>query len=211
MADLAKTKGWWDAVDDADLSQPGKRFVGLEWGARRIRTFDGSIMPALLQIPAYTVAALEAGVVTRPPEQIRSLLGVRRHRQRVLGRPDPLDYHVILDEAALRRPGGDAETMGAQLDHILDLVRTRPNVKVQVVPFSAGLYSGQSGTFVIMDFDSSDADPGLVHIEPGFAASHYLDQRSDVYLYSRVFQSLLDVALDTVESLDFIRSVASGH
>jgi hypothetical protein len=208
LAELTKTTGWWDAYDDADLSAEGKHFAGLEWGARRIRTFDGSIMPALLQIPGYTVAALDAGLVGRPPEQVDRMLAIRRQRQRVLANPDPLDYHVIVDEAALRRPGGDPTTMSAQLHHIVDLASTRPNVTVQVVPFTTGLYSGQSGTFVIMDFDPSDSEPGLVHIEPGFAASLYLDQRTDVYLYSRLFRSLVDAALTPAESIDLLRSVA---
>jgi hypothetical protein len=208
LAALARAKGWWDAYDEADLSAEGKRFVGYEWGARRIRTFDGSIMPALLQIPGYTTAALSAGISDRPPEQIGRLLAVRRQRQRALGQPDPLDYQVVVDEAALRRPGGDPETMWAQLAHVVDLAETRSNITVQVVPFSAGLYPAQSGTFVIIDFDLGDDDPGIVHVEPGFDGSLYMEERQDIYLYSRVFQRLLEVALSPAESLDLLRSVA---
>jgi hypothetical protein len=208
LAEQARARSWWDAYDEADLSKEGKRFIGFEWGSRRMRTFDGSILPSLLQLPAYTAAALEAGLVDRPPEQIERLLTVRRQRQRVLGRPDPLVYHAIVDEAALRRPGGDPETMSAQLHHIVDLVSTRPNVTIQVVPFSAGLYPGQSGTFVIMDFDESDVEPGIVHTEPGFADSLYIDRRADIYLYSRVFQRLGEVALSPEDSVDLLRRVA---
>lgn len=208
LANLAKSKGWWDAYDSADLSDEGKRFVGYEWGARRIRTYDGSIMPALLQIPGYTTAALEAGLLDRPPEQIDRLLAVRRHRKRALGEPDPLNYHVVLDEGALRRPGGSIETMRAQLDHISDLARTRDNVTVQVVPFEAGLYPGQSGTFVIMEFDDRGNEPGLVHAEPGFAGSLYVEARSEIYLYSRVFQRLVETALSPEESVDLMLSVS---
>jgi hypothetical protein len=209
QAELARAKAWWDSYDEADLSAEGKRFVGYEWGARRIRSFDGSIMPALLQIPGYTAAALAAGVGDRPPEQINRLLAVRRQRQRALGQPDPLEYEVVLDEAALRRPGGDRETMRAQLSHVLDLSETRPNIRVQVVPFSAGLYPAQSGTFVIMEFGESDDDPGLVHVEPGFTGSLYMEERNEIYLYSRVFQRLLEIALSPAESMDLIRSVIS--
>jgi uncharacterized protein DUF5753 len=110
LAEQARDRGWWDSFDDADLSAEGKRFIGYEWGARRLRSFDGSIMPALLQIPGYTAAALAAGINDRPPEQIDRLIAVRRQRQRVLGRPDPLEYQVVLDEAALRRPCGRSST-----------------------------------------------------------------------------------------------------
>jgi hypothetical protein len=207
QAELARARGWWDSYDEADLSSEGKLFVGYEWGARRIRSFDGSIMPALLQIPGYTEAALAAGVGARPPEQINRLLAVRRQRQRALGQPDPLEYEVVLDEAALRRPGGSPDTMRAQLNHVLDLAETRKNITVQVVPFSAGLYPAQSGTFVIMEFGVDDEDAGLVHVEPGFTGSLYMEERNEIYLYSRVFQRLLEIALSPIESMDLIRSV----
>lgn len=208
LARLARARGWWDDYDDADLSTDGKRYVGLEWGARRLRTFDGSIMPALLQIPGYSAATLQSGIESRPPEQIQRLLTVRRQRQRCLGQPDPLEYHVVLDEAALRRPGGDTVTMRAQLSHIIDLAQTRPNITVQVVPFSAGLYPAQSVTFVIMDFDADDEDPGLVHVEPGFSSSIYVEDRADIYLYSRVFGHLLEIALSPERSLELLRAAA---
>jgi hypothetical protein len=208
LAGLARDRGWWDEYEQADLPREGKRFVGYEWGARRIRSFDGSIMPALLQIPGYTVAALDAGLAARPPEQVRRLLAVRRQRQRALSEPDPLQYHAILDEAALRRPGGSADTMRAQLDHIIDLTTLRPNITVQIVPFSVGLYVGLSGNFVIMDFDRRDDEPGIVHAEPGFDSSVYVEERSELYLYSRVFQRMAELALSPAESLDLMASVA---
>ena len=78
---------------------------------------------------------------------------------------------------------------------------------MQVVPFSAGLYPAQSGTFVIMELGTSGEDPGLVHVEPGFTGSLYMEERNDIYLYSRVFQRLLDIALSPDETADLIRSV----
>lgn len=210
LAELARAKGWWDAYDDADLAAAGKRFIGYEWGAHRIRTYAGTIWPALLQIPGYTAASLRSGVTRRPPEQVRRLLEIRRQRQRVLGPPDPLQYHVVVDEAALRRPGGDRNTMRAQLHHVADQAETRANVTVQVVPFDAGLYAAQSGTFVILDFDSRDDDPGLVHLEPGFAGSLYVEDRGEIYLYSQLFEHLLQVALSPEESIETLRIVAAA-
>jgi hypothetical protein len=210
LAALARTKGWWDAYDDADLAAAGKRFIGYEWGAQRIRTYAGTIWPALLQIPGYTAASLRSGVTHRPPEQVKRLLDVRRQRQRVLGPPDPLRYHVVVDEAALRRPGGDHDTMRAQLHHVADQAETRANVTVQVVPFDAGLYAAQSGAFVILDFDARDDDPGLVHLEPGFAGSLYIEDRGEIYLYSQLFEHLLQIALSPEESIETLRTVATA-
>lgn len=206
LAELVRAKGWWEAYEDADLSTEAKLYVGYEWGARRIRTFAGTMWPALLQIPGYTSAALQSGVVHRPPEQIRQLVEIRRQRQRVLGSPDPLEYHVVVDEAALRRPGGDAATMRAQLLHVVDQAETRPNIAVQVVPFSARLYAAQSGAFTLLDFDEDD--PGLVHLEPGFASSIYVEDLEQLYRYSQLFGHALEVAAGPEESLSLLRAAA---
>lgn len=210
LAETARTKGWWEAYGDVDLSAEGKRYIGFEWGARRIRAFSGSIMPALLQIPSYTGSALRRWVSHRPPEQVRRLLEIRRLRQRVLGPPDPLTYHAVFDEAALHRPGGDANTMRAQLLHLVDQAEVRPNVTVQLVPFSAGVYPAQSGTFILLEFESRDDDPGIVHIEPGYARALFIDQRADLYVYSRVWEQLLELALSPDESLQRLRTVAKN-
>jgi hypothetical protein len=98
--------------------------------------------------------------------------------------------------------------MAAQLHHVVDLAAGRANITVQVVPFSAGLYAGQAGTFVLMQFGTAEDDPGLVHLEPGFDGSLYLEERRDLYLYSRLFQGLVEVALPPAESLALVRQVA---
>lgn len=206
LAAKARAKGWWDAYDDADLPKTAKRFTGYEWGARRIRCFTGSLVPPLLQTPNYTVELLRAGLVHRPSEQVAKLVEVRRRRQQILDHPDPLDYHAVMDQAALHREAGGPDVLAAQLLHIAEVAERRPNVTVQVVPWSAGLYPAQAGTSSVLDLDY---DLSLVHLEPGLAESLFLDDRRDVYLYAQVFERILDVALDPDDTIHLLRTAAN--
>lgn len=205
LAQKARAKGWWDAYDDADLPKTAKRFTGYEWGARRIRCFTGSLVPPLLQTADYTIELLRAGLVHRPSEQVAKLVEVRRRRQQILDHPDPLEYHAVMDQAALHREAGGPDVLAVQLEHIAEVAEQRPNVTVQVVPWSAGLYPAQAGTSSVIDLDY---DLSLVHLEPGLAESLFLDDRRDVYLYAQVFERILDVALDPDETTDLLRTVA---
>lgn len=206
LAEKARAKGWWDTYDDADLPKTAKRFTGYEWGALRIRCFTGSLVPPLLQTAEYTVELLRAGLVHRPAEQVAKLIEVRRRRQQLLDHSDPLDYHAVMDQGVLHREAGGPDVLAAQLDHIAEVAERRPNVVVQIVPWTAGLYPAQAGTSSVIDLDY---DLSLVHLEPGLAESLFLDNRRDVYLYAQVFERILDVALDPGETINLLRTGAN--
>ncbi len=184
LAAGAQTKGWWETIPDAVASPSARQYMALEWGAGRIRSYAGLFVPALLQTPAYTAAVLNSWS-PQPAERVNRVVDARRRRRAVLEPPDPLDYHVIVDEALLHRNAGPG-VMTEQVAHILDMAATHPNIKVQVLPFAAGLYAGQGSPFNLLDFGVPD-DPGLVHVEPGLAEPMYMDDESEFFRYAQLF------------------------
>lgn len=206
LAEATRERGWWD--DDPDMTAVQKRYAGLEWGARLLRENSGSIVAALLQTPDYTRALLSASDQPWSPEQLASVVATRRRRRAVLDGPDPLDYRVLMDEAALLRPAGPPAMMADQLLHIIEVASTHPNVEVRIVPFSAGLYPGTISPFTVFTFTDSDR---LVHLEPGLASAGYVDDRADLDLYSRAFERMYGMALGRDETLGLLQSVATNR
>src|SRR5262245_54527807 len=45
LVDQTRTRGWWDEFTDSELPPGAKQWAALEWGARRIRTFTGTVVP----------------------------------------------------------------------------------------------------------------------------------------------------------------------
>ncbi|MFK3981104.1 Scr1 family TA system antitoxin-like transcriptional regulator [Micromonospora sp. NPDC050397] len=122
-----------------------------EEAAASLRWFEPSVIPGLLQTEAYARAVLASGPIAA--EDVERFVKVRLERQRaVFDRPRPPLAVFVVDEAALRR--GAPELMHEQLDHLVEMA-SRPNIFVHVIPFSAGLYPGQAGPFVIGGVEGS--------------------------------------------------------
>jgi hypothetical protein len=201
---VARQQGWWDRWGDEDLPRGARRYLGTEDGAVHLRAFAPSIVHGLVQVPDYTREILRSYKVL-PEARISLLVKLRQRRQTLLHRDDdPLEVHLIFDEAAVIRQVGSLETMKAQLLHIANVAELLENVTVQIVPFSAGPHGAYFGPFSIVELPWAD-DSGLVYVE-GLVEARYLEARSDVYEHSTLFERLVEMALTPTESVAMFRA-----
>jgi hypothetical protein len=112
--------------------------------------------------------------------------------------PDAAAY-----EAVLHREVGDFKTMHDQLLHLAEMSR-RPNITVEVVPYSAGAHSGLLGAFVIADFDDAAA---IAYLETA-AEGQTVEESSVVAKVALTFDTLRSEALPRGASRDLITKVA---
>ena len=78
-------------------------------------------------------------------------------RQQILTRSDiPARLWVVVDEAALRRPIGGHDVMRGQVEALLEINNSLPNVRLQVIPFNAGGHAAAGGAFSILRFPDED-------------------------------------------------------
>lgn len=135
-------------------------YAEMEARAAYISSFQAEVVDGLLQTEGYARAVL--GV--RNEENLDAKVAARMERQRILDRDNPPLMWVVLSEAVLRQEIGGREVMRNQLAHLLGL-RGREWVKVQILPFEAGVHAGVMGSFYLLRFDD---DPDLVYTErPG--------------------------------------------
>jgi transcriptional regulator with XRE-family HTH domain len=174
-AQEARKRGWWEDYDDDVLPEWFRRYVGFEQGAADLRTYEPQFVSGLLQTADYMAALSRGSPVDLTERQVAQRIELRLRRQEVLTRtPEPLRCWVVLDESALRRAAGGPQVMQAQLDHIVDVAQ-RPNVTVQVLPFSRGAHPGIGSGFTILRFPWG-TDPGVVYLESGWSAGLYLEE-----------------------------------
>lgn len=203
LAELAKEKGWWDG--NRAVPDWFSLYVGLEWGAERIREWELGFPPGILQTRSY-VEALVSNEDGLSEVAVRELVDARLRRQEALRRRDgPLRMHAIVDEAALRRGVGGAEVMREQLDYLVEVQRWE-NVTVQVMPFSAGEHRGHLGSFSWMGFPRA-GDPGVVYLE-NQRGGIYLEEVDEVAMFNGVFESLSEQALSPADSTGFLSELA---
>lgn len=200
LAREARRKAWWDEYGDI---VPG-RYVGFEADAESIRTYQGLMIPGLLQCEAYTRALIAEVMTGVSDAELDRRVRVRKARQALLTEDDPLRIHAVVDEAALRRRVGGRDVMREQLERLRETT-AEPNITVQVMPFAAGGHPGMDGPFVILSFPEH-LDPDVVYIE-STRSGVYLEQPSDVQSYATMFEHLVNRSLSPADSAALIAEV----
>jgi transcriptional regulator with XRE-family HTH domain len=201
LAREARKKGWWHAYNEVFTGS----FVGLESDASSLHAHQALLVPGLLQTEDYTRAVHKAIRPDQPDEEIERRVLARLARQNLLNDPQPPEYWAIIDEAVLHRVVGGPDIMRAQLNRLVDAAEM-PHVTLQVVPFGAGAHAGMEGPFLILGFPEQ-ADPDVVYVENTTTGS-YLEEPSDVYRYTLMFDHLRASALNTSETMRMVKEAA---
>ncbi|QFQ99519.1 helix-turn-helix domain-containing protein [Streptomyces phaeolivaceus] len=203
LAKEANVAGWWHSYSDV-LPSWFPTYVGLEAAAHLIRSYEVQFVHGLLQTEAYAHAVVSRGMKGASEAEIDKRVALRMERQKYLVAESAPEFHCVLDEAALRRPYGDREVMRGQLQHLIE-ISERPNVRLQVMPFSFGGHSGESGAFTVLSFAESDLTD-VVYLEQ-LTSALYLDKREDIAQYERAIRQLQDDSPSPSESRDLLRGL----
>ncbi len=203
LAREANVAGWWHSYTDV-LPSWFPTYVGLEGAASLIRVYEVQFVHGLLQTEEYAREVVRRGMKGASAADIERRVALRLERQRHLLSDNAPELHIVLDEAALRRPYGDRDVMRGQLQHLID-ISGRPNVRLQIMPFSFGGHSGESGAFTILSFPESDLSD-VVYLEQ-LTSALYLDKREDVAQYEQALKELQQDSPGPDESRDLLRGL----
>lgn len=167
----------------------------------RIQSFNASLIPGLLQTPAYMRSLFAAGEPGISPREIESLVAARLGRQEILRRDCPPDFWWILNEAALQQAVGGPAVMREQLGALLPLVETRHTL-IQVVPFEAGARSLMLGTLIVLTLP----DNSTTVYQGGPRNGEIFDDRETVMQRVREYDRMKVCALSPRESAALIKA-----
>jgi transcriptional regulator with XRE-family HTH domain len=198
----ANAPGWWQQYGDL-LPQWFKAYVDLESAATLIRTYEGQLVPGLLQTEDYMRAVIGAHL-DEPPEEAERRVALRMARQTLLTRPDRPRLWAVIDEAALRRPLGSPEAMRGQLERLIAATKL-VNVVLQILPFRAGAHPGMVGAFSILRFADGEL-PDVVYVEH-LTSAQYLDRRDDVNRYLHVMDRISMRAAPPDKTMDILHKI----
>jgi hypothetical protein len=168
LARLARLKPWWYAYRD-HFTAGFQSYLDLEAGASALKLHQAGCVPGLMQTERYARAVNRATAPQPvPQDQLDLEIDVRMRRQRgVFGQEEPPAIVALLDEGCLRRTCGDRPALRAQLAHLEQIAR-RPNVTIQVVPFTAPVSAATFGTFTLLEFRfPEDGRPGYGKLRGG--------------------------------------------
>ncbi len=184
------------------------QFLGYEAAASACRHYQSVVVPGLLQTKDYAMAmAREFVEPGTSPSAAKRRWEVMARRQELLDN-DRVGLHFILDEAVIRRwvgnRPGNPSIMRAQLRRLKELGQ-RPNIKIQVIPFTHGLHAGMQGAFILLQLD--EVDDVLVYEEAAKGSSITRDNSKKIEGYERAFEHLARIGSPSDRLNDVIDGV----
>ncbi|MBC6448074.1 helix-turn-helix domain-containing protein [Actinokineospora xionganensis] len=206
LAERAGERGYWLAIRK-DLPEDFHELLNVEAALLARRQLETMIVPGLLQTPDYTRALINGANPGMAHEVVERRVLARAARQRVLTRPSPVRYHVILDETVLERPIGTSPTMVGQLSRLTDAA-TQEHITIQVLPKSAGATPAVNGSFSILTLPDPIPDVGYAE-GPGGAV--YIEDRAEVRTCIERWGILTERALTVAESLEAIKAAGKTY
>ncbi|WIX81801.1 helix-turn-helix transcriptional regulator [Amycolatopsis carbonis] len=201
-----------------DLDEPGfletypnlpvqvQTLVWHEERATAISTYQGSIVPGLLQTADYARAVMVGNGAVGGDDAIDERVFARMSRQVILTKRSAPTFKVYLHEFVLRLPvgGTDKRVMSGQLHHLLQM-SMRPNITIRVVPVAIGAHPATAGQFQLID---SEAFAPVAYIDSE-VASLFLEKPEEIRVYRQALHRLGQVALGEAESRELVAMLAT--
>jgi transcriptional regulator with XRE-family HTH domain len=149
VARASRKQAWWDEYR-ASYPQQFLTFLGYEASVMRLRQYQSLLIPGLLQTKEYAQAIMQAYGDDRATIS-------REKRQAILDAEPGPELFFVLDEAVIHRWVGGPDVMRQQLLR-LEALDQRPNISIQILPFTAGAHPGMKGAFTIFEFPYEEED-----------------------------------------------------
>lgn len=206
LAGTAHERGYWLAIRK-DLPEDFHQVLDVEAALVARRQFEAMVIPGLLQTADYARALISGIHPDLSGEIVERRVIARMARQQVLTRPNPLRLHVIIEEAILERPVGNAAIMRAQLRRLTDEASWE-HITIQVLPKSIGASPAMGGSFSVMSLPDPIPDFGYAEA-PGRAVC--IEDRDAVREYTLHFGILIERAMSPERSVHVIDAAARGY
>lgn len=207
----AAERGWWvDYGEDMGVRQAV--YADLEAGASRIREFQQTFIPGLLQIPEFTRQRSDADAHFGPVSYtVPRASQARQQRQKMVLRQGGPTYEVVLDEVAVRRWSAPPQILRRQLEYLVQLLPATPAVKLRVLPVDAKIegYVVPRSAFSLYAYPDK-ADPRVVAVDTVTSdlVLTTLGEADQVERYEALFSALAAASRTPEDSIAFLAETA---
>lgn len=208
LARASRQSSWWSRRYKADISPQYLEFIEYEESAAVLRMYEPLLLPGLWQTQAYATAIIrELADPDTPESLVQTRIEIRMKRQELLDQDPPPTISCVLDEAAVQRTAGQRDVAPGQIARLIELAG-RPNITLEIVPFSAGFHRGMLEPFHILEFpDHEDSDVLFSESSKDLILSR--DESGEIAGYRAVFEDLRDASLGDTGTLTYLRNLAS--
>jgi transcriptional regulator with XRE-family HTH domain len=208
LARLSRLPSWWSKYR-GDISNQFMQFLEYEEAASVMRAYEPLLLPGLTQTEQYSSVIMHELAFPDASEQmIQSRIEIRLSRQQLLEMPDPPTLIYVVDESAIQHLLGENSAAKDQLARLIDLAQ-RPNIEIEVVPFSQGLHRGMLEPFLILEFPDPE-DNDVVFLESSRDMIFTNDEAGEITGYREVFEHLRSISIGPEGTLEYFKRLAQS-
>ncbi|MFG2970925.1 helix-turn-helix transcriptional regulator [Streptomyces sp. NPDC048288] len=189
-------------VERARYPKKVRDLAKLEDEAVELGAYANHNMHGLLQTEEYARALFAMRRPAYPEDEIERQVSARMARQSVFERVPPPLLTFVQEEVTLRRPIGGRMVLRRQLEHLLELGKSR-NVEIQVMPTDREDHAGMAGPIRLLKLQDGKT---LGHSEAQLHSRVISDPR-EVQILDMRYGMIRAQALPPRESLAFIEKV----
>lgn len=176
----------WKRIHRTGMRQTQEAIAPLYERTRHMRVYCSTVVPGLLQTPAYATGLLEAITEFRGiPNDVPEAVAARMARSHVI-REGNHRFALLVEENVLQHQLANDDGMAGQLGYLL-AVMSLPNVSLGVVPFKGRRKLWPMETFSI--FDDARVQVELL------SARVVITTPGEIGTYARAFQELSRMAV----------------
>ena len=184
-------------ADKSEFKEKYRAYMEFEAEALSLCHFGLSSIPGLLQTRGYATEVLAAG--GNRGEQLTRQIEARINRGVMLVSQDAPRFRTILYESVLRLMLRDRDAWVEQLAHLVAMSE-RPNVTVQVLPFSAGPFGLMNGLVMFLHL----AEGRVVAYTENDLHGELIEDGCQIERLQSAYDAMRDRALSPAESRRFI-------
>ncbi|TDC43290.1 helix-turn-helix transcriptional regulator [Micromonospora sp. KC213] len=180
-------------------------WLDAERGARQLRCFQPTLIPALLQTEHYARAVIRCDDLLSDAE-VDKRVAARMERQKILSRDKPPQLIAVIDEGILHRQDESFRfLMAQQVEHLIACAG-RPHVSIHLIPLSVGLHIGMSGPFTL----ARGVDGGWVGSLESQLAGAVIDAEAELATLMARWETVRNEALPRRQSIELLKEVRTS-
>jgi hypothetical protein len=177
----------WRRLQPAGMRRAHEAHVPLFERTRLFKAYCSTVVPGLLQTPAYAGALLSViSAFHGTPGDVEDAVAARMSRNRIVWSGNHR-FAAIVEEAVLRQQAGSGDVQAAQLAYLAEAAEL-PTVSLGVIPFSAS----ERPVWPLEAFTVFDDERVYVEL---LSAQVTVTAPSEVVLYLRAFEKLSALAV----------------
>lgn len=208
LARDAARKGWWDRYANV-MGRRQRVFADLEFGAATVRDYDPNGIPAIFQTTDFIESLIKLDQASGPlPYRPDRMTEARLQRQQVLLGPGGPRYETVVNEGVFYQLDVPEPVMAAQLRHAATMMMDEPRITLRVLRYNTRVRGTllPRSSFALYTFHDKQ-DPSIAVVNT-ITTDLLLTERREVSRYTRLYESLQEAALTSLESIGYLRDLA---